>query len=332
MIGIITDSNCEISSDHLARLGVVSVPMTVVLGGQPLGDGIEVNSDEVFEFLEDHPDAPMPSTEAPSVETFEKTYRNFLKENDQILSLHVSSAFSSTVQNAQEAVKRLNATDRITIVDSRMATAFLGEMVLYASQINAWGGTMLDMTVALAGMRDSMVSRITVRDLSFLRKSKLAASSLGWLSDWLNIRPILSIQDGLVVPTGRAFEDTALSSMVHDLERHFNDAPVSLVIASVNLDGSLEQMERVLKKSRLNIGMLREYSIGAAVATQTGPSTYGMGAYPLEYSVGLKQIVDTDFMNIPDFSNAQSNPTSNLLTLLNTPLWQKRRSLEKSKK
>jgi DegV family protein with EDD domain len=332
LIGIVTDSNCELSSDHLARLGAVAIPMTVILGGHPLQDGSEITADEVFEFLEEHPDAPLPTTEAPTVEAFEKVYRDSLKEFDSILSLHVSSDFSSTIHHAREAIERLDADDRIQILDSRVGTAFLGELVLYATQINSWGGTMLDMTTALIAMRDSMVSRMTVRDLHYLKSSKLAASSGTWLSDWLNIRPILSFQDGKVVPTGRAFEDTALMSMVHDLERHFNDAPVSVIIASVSDDGSLEQMERAIKKSRLNVGTLREYNIGAAVATQTGPSAYGMGAYPLEYGMSLSKTLPEDqFANLIDFQNPQTASTSSLMALLNTPIWQSKRNLEKSR-
>jgi DegV family protein with EDD domain len=331
LIGIVTDSNCELSSDHLARLGAVALPMTVILGGQPLEDGFEVNADEVFDFLEEHPDAPLPTTEAPSVEAFERVYRDNLSEFDSILSLHVSSDFSSTIAHAEEAARRLNATDRIHILDSRVGTAFLGELVLYATQINTWGGTILDMTTALTAMRDSMVSRMTVRDLHFLRNSKLAISSGSWLSNWLNIRPILSFQDGRVVPTGRAFEDTALMSMVHDLERHFGDAPVSVIIASVSDDGTLEQMERAIKKSRLNIGTLREYNIGAAVATQTGPSTYGMGAYPLEYGMSLSKTLPEDQFSLTDFNSIQNSSTSSLMALLNTPLWHSKRNLEKSR-
>jgi DegV family protein with EDD domain len=333
LIGIVTDSNCELSSDHLARLGAVAIPMTVILGGHPLQDGSEITADEVFEFLEEHPDAPLPTTEAPTVEAFEKVYRDSLKEFDSILSLHVSSDFSSTIHHAREAIEHLDAEDRIQILDSRVGTAFLGELVLYATQINSWGGTMLDMTTALSAMRDSMVSRMTVRDLHYLKNSKLAASSGTWLSDWLNIRPILSFQDGKVVPTGRAFEDTALMSMVHDLERHFSDAPVSVIIASVSDDGSLEQMERAIKKSRLNVGTLREYNIGAAVATQTGPSTYGMGAYPLEYGMGLSTntLPEDQFANLTDVGYSQNQSTSSLIALLNTPLWQSKRNLEKSR-
>jgi DegV family protein with EDD domain len=330
LIGIVTDSNCELSSDHLARLGAVCIPMTVILGGQPLQDGIEVTADEVFEFLEEHPDAPLPTTEAPTVEAFEKVYRDSLKEFESVLSLHVSSDFSSTIHHAKEAIKRLDAEDRIQILDSRVGTAFLGELVLYATQINSWGGTMLDLTTALGAMRDSMVSRMTVRDLRYLKNSKLAASGT-WLSDWLNIRPILSFQDGRVVPTGRAFEDTALISMVHDLERHFGDIPVSVIIASVSDDGSLEQMERAIKKSRLNVGTLREYNIGAAVATQTGPSAYGMGAYPLEYGMSLSKTLPEDHLTLSEYQQAQGSGSSSLMTLLNTPLWQSKRNLEKSR-
>jgi DegV family protein with EDD domain len=331
LIGIVTDSNCELSSDHLARMGAVSLPMTVTLGGQPLEDGIEVSADEVFEFLHEHPDAPLPTTEAPSVEAFEKVYRDHLKEFETVLSLHVSGGFSSTILHAQEAAERLNATDRIRVFDSKMGTAFLGEMVLYATQINSWGGTILDMTTALEAMRDSMVSRMTMRDLHFLRSSKLAINTGTWLSELLSLRPILAFQDGQVVPTGRAFEDTALISMVHDLERHFGDAPVSVVIASVSDDGSLERMERSIKKSRLNVGTLREYNIGAAVATQTGPSTYGMGAYPLEYGMSLSKTTPEHSSLSDEFSLPSEAAPSGLIALLNTPLWQSKRNLEKQK-
>jgi hypothetical protein len=123
-----------------------------------------------------------------------------------------------------------------------------------------------------------------------------------------------------------------MKSMVHDLERHFGDAPVSVIIASVSDDGSLEQMERAIKKSRLNVGTIREYNIGAAVATQTGPSTYGMGAYPLEYGMSLSKTLPEDhFTNLTDFQNIQNASTSSLMALLNTPLWQSRRDLEKSR-
>ena len=118
MIKILTDSSSDMPLHMAADLGIAVLPVRIRLGTAVHHDGEDIGRSDFYRHLAKG--GSWPTVEPPSHEEFHDAYSRLLKSTDQILSIHVSSKLSRTVQVAQEAAKGFLGRSKITVVDSRM--------------------------------------------------------------------------------------------------------------------------------------------------------------------------------------------------------------------
>ena len=80
--------------------------------------------DEFYRMLRERKGTP--KTSQPSIGRFEDAYRQLLAEADGIVSVHLSTKISGTINSARLAAENV-APDRIAIVDSQMLSDPVGK-------------------------------------------------------------------------------------------------------------------------------------------------------------------------------------------------------------
>src|SRR6478752_2457704 len=104
-VRIVTDSTCDLPRDVVAELGITVVPLTVAFGETALLDGVDLDSAAFFERLRQFPG--LPKTSQPSVERFKDAYRQAASDGSEIVSVHISSRMSGTLNSASVAREEL---------------------------------------------------------------------------------------------------------------------------------------------------------------------------------------------------------------------------------
>ena len=95
MIGLVTDSNAQLPVDLRDRYQVGIVPLTVVVGGRPYQEGVDITTAEFYEQLADGADV---STAAPSPGAVLAVYEQAAAAGaTEILSIHIGSNTSATI-------------------------------------------------------------------------------------------------------------------------------------------------------------------------------------------------------------------------------------------
>ena len=108
-VHLITDSTAHFPDPTLPeRLGVIVVPQTIQFGRQAYREGVDISSEEFFRRLPHYP--ALPTLHPPAADVFRDLYAEKLRQNKQILSIHMSSKMSDTVTHARQAAIILNAT------------------------------------------------------------------------------------------------------------------------------------------------------------------------------------------------------------------------------
>ena len=121
-VAVVTDSTAYLPPDLVERYRLTVVPLQVVVGGRSLAEGVEVGSDEVARALREW--RPV-TTSRPSPQTFAETYLSL--EVPEIVSVHLSSDLSGTVDAARVAAKQVAARGvHVAVVDSRSLGMGLG--------------------------------------------------------------------------------------------------------------------------------------------------------------------------------------------------------------
>ena len=118
-VAIVTDSTANIPSEWIKKYDIKVTPMTVIWGGEELMDGVDISSEQFFERLTS--EKVMPSTSQPTPGTMKEVYEALGKKGFDVLSIHVSSKLSGTMNSAMQA-KELLPDMNIEIVDTLNAS------------------------------------------------------------------------------------------------------------------------------------------------------------------------------------------------------------------
>jgi DegV family protein with EDD domain len=281
VVGIVTDSTCELSADTLSGVGVRAVPLRVLMGSRVYRDWHDIGPEDVYRHMTEDRGAAPPTTSPPDPEDFVAVFEQYLSVYDAVVSLHISEGLSETVRRARDAARALGAEDRIRVVDSRMGTAPLGELVLHAADLARSGMGPEAIEREVLAMRDAFTVRFTVKDLEYLRRGGRLSRAREVIGNLLGVRPVLTFENGRIVPSRMSRARSALSSMVSDLEEDFGPRPVKIVIAYGGRDrDGIEEVRGAIRASALKVRRGRVYQIGPVIGAHVGPGAVGIAAYP----------------------------------------------------
>src|SRR5512135_1764664 len=139
MIGIVTDSTCDIPTGLLERYGIIVVPTIVVWNNSQYRDRIDLQPVEFYQRLAT--EAGRPTSATPSLPDFQDAYRKAIAQGaDESLVLTVSSAMSGVYQMAVNAAGSENIP--VCVIDSKGPTMSLGWQVLAAARAREAGASL----------------------------------------------------------------------------------------------------------------------------------------------------------------------------------------------
>jgi DegV family protein with EDD domain len=249
------------------------VPLYVRFGDETYRDYLELGPDEFFEKLRTSP--VLPATSQPTPQDFLTTYEN-LAGYERIYSLHPSSKVSGTFQSAELAAAELGG-DRVRVVDSFSASLAIA-LLAHAIQRRLTRGT-TDAEIAALVERYHRESHVvfTVETLEYLQRGGRIGRAAALAGSLLNVRPILSVEDGVVVAVARV---RGRQKALAEFERRFVESTedkAGLRVAIAHADaaewiGTLSELVwRVRPKAEIEFTS----TLGAVVSTHTGPGAVG---------------------------------------------------------
>ena len=201
MIHVVTDSTSDLPQAEAHSLGVTVVPLTVRFGEEQYTDGVDLNSDQFYQML--RKTSVHPTTSQPTPEQFADAYGPLLEdENDQVVSLHISSKLSGTLQSASIAAKEFPP-GRIHLVDTETASAGI-QLLVRAALDDIAAGLDAQAVAAKALERRGRVTIYVLLDtLTYLQRGGRVGRAQAMLGSLLNVKPLLTVQEGEVAPKAR---------------------------------------------------------------------------------------------------------------------------------
>src|SRR5512147_872211 len=129
---IVTDSAVDLPEEMFAQLGIERMPLLINFGSEALRSGIDIQAEEFYRRLVANRDN-LPTTSQPSVGDFVDLYRRVGQLDKDIVSLHVSSGLSGTINSAAQAAKQCPELN-ITLIDTKTLSAAEGFQIVAAAQ------------------------------------------------------------------------------------------------------------------------------------------------------------------------------------------------------
>lgn len=276
MIGIVTDSTCDIPESLLDQYGITVVPQTVIWGDAQYRDRIDLQPIEFYRRLAVDPKRPYSSF--PSLCDFQEAYAHAISRGaDALIVLTVSSAMSGTFEMARTSASVLGIP--VTVVDAKGPTMSLGWQVLAAARARDAGADMEGILARIEQVRSRLVQLVAMDSLEYLERGGRIGGAVKWVGTALKVKPLVAInhQTGLVAPVGLSRTHTAL---VGQLYRRFFErlqGGKRLRVAVLHGD-ALEEAEALAARIRAehDLAELLINITGPVLGINTGPGALAL--------------------------------------------------------
>jgi len=277
-IGLVTDSTACLDPDDADREGISVVPLKVVIGEETFVEGCGLTGDKIAEALRAKKQV---STSRPTPEEFLEVYEKLASDGaDEIVSVHLSSKVSGTLDAAAVAGKR--APVPVTVVDSGTIGLATGFAAGRAARARDAGGVASSMAAAARSAGEASTSLLYVDTLEYLRRGGRVTTVGAFIGSALAVKPILSVRGGEVVPLERV--RTASKAMArlealilqagHEAENGF-DIGIQHLAARVAAERFAERLAAALGRDRVPVD-----EISAVIGAHVGPGTISVSLTP----------------------------------------------------
>ena len=271
-VRIVTDSTCDLPPEVTADLGITVVPLTVVFGDDEFVEGVEIDAPAFYERMRAF--AGLPRTSQPPVERFLEGYGAAGAEGDEIVSIHISSRMSGTLNAAAVAREQLAADLHIDLIDSYSVSLGLGAIVVDAARAARDGASLTE--VAEVARRAVATAHVVamVDTLEYLRRGGRIGRATSLLGSLLSIKPILHIDGGEMAPFERVRTKARALDRLYEIATR--DATIRrLIVAAAGDDEAaaalFERVKPALPHTELVLGQ-----IGPIVGVHAGPGLVGI--------------------------------------------------------
>jgi DegV family protein with EDD domain len=276
-VGIVTDSTSYLPAELVTEHGIEVVPLQVVIGGTAYDEGGGTSSETVAEALRSW--TPV-TTSRPSPAAFAAAYEQAAQRGcDGVVSVHLSSQMSGTVDAAQLAAKE--APIRTEVVDSQSLGMGLGFAVLAAARAAAEGRSLDEVAQVATDRAHASAAIFYVDTLEHLRRGGRIGPAAAFVGSALSVKPLLHLVDGHIEPLEKVRTSARAIARLEELAaQRAGSGPVDIAVHHLaNPDRAASLAERL--RSRLpGLVDLHLSEVGAVVGAHVGPGMLAVVVAP----------------------------------------------------
>lgn len=278
---IVTDCAADMSAEELKQLDVIAAPLFIQF---PEGEmnSADISADDFYNRLEAmRPE--IPTTAQPSAGIFAEIYRKLAEKEKEILSIHISSGLSGTINSARDGGEQVKSETNVSHWDTLTLSGGERFQVLAAAFANKAGWAMDTIQERLKKIREKTEVIYTLDTLEYLARGGRIGRVKALAGALLNLKPVIRVDaDGKysTVGNGRTLSKSMGMIGEHLIEKYGN-TPVWVTV----LHGRFAEKADLLTnefKQKLNVVKMEMQRISPVLGVHTGPGIVGAAIVPME--------------------------------------------------
>ena len=264
---VVTDSTSDVPEVWRERWGIEIVPLRVLFGTEALRDGVDLTTSQFFDRLRQVD--RLPTTSAPTPADFAAVYERLSHECDGVISIHIGSNLSATVEMARMGASSVDGFP-VHVVDSRCVTLCVAQLCRVAAE-----SADLEEAVRRVEQRVPRQRILTVLDtLRYAEMGGRVNRAQAMIGTVLNVKPILRMMDGEIRLIDRV--RTRGRAIPRLLELFRADLPVEhLAVSHGQAHEDAERIRAELARELPGVDVALG-EIGAVLGTHVGPGAVGL--------------------------------------------------------
>ena len=284
-LAIVTDSTTCIPERMLEQLKIHTVPYYIHRGSEVLRDLVTIDRDTFYKWL---PGAgQLPTTASPGPGDYITVYEELAKKEnvEEIASIHMTSKGSGAYQAAMAAktmIAEILPRLKVEVIDTLNVSMCHGWMAIEAAR-DALANKTLPEVVARVRKMIPVTHMIQTADtLKYLYMGGRIGRAKHLVGSLLNIKPLIGMDNGVIVPLGTARSRNQAYRMMVDMVEKAVGPGGRIKIAYIHA-AALDEAQHIKQLIDARIMVVEELicELSPALGVHTGPGTAGLCYYPL---------------------------------------------------
>jgi len=255
----------------------------------------EVGVREFYQEMVDHPKV-FPKTSMPSVQDYMDVFEPYAKAGVPIICICITAKFSGSYNSAMTAAEMIREAypeAEVTVIDSTLNTVLEGMFVREAARMKKNGLSYEENIEKLLKMRETGRILFTVGGMSYLVHGGRVGKLTGLAANTLNIRPLITMKEGEIFPSGLArSRKKSRDKVLEMICAFFKETGESVSHYTVNVGYGYDYEEAATFQNQVCQSLaacsgscepeqldaqVEIHQIGATVGVHTGPYPIGVG-------------------------------------------------------
>lgn len=203
-ITIVTDSTADLTPEEYEQYNIHVVPLNITIEDEHYIDGVTITKEAFKDKMV--ASATLPKTAQPAIGRFVEVYDELGKDGNKIISIHLMTSISGTVDSARQAAD-ITESD-VAVIDSDFTSRSMGIIVKEAAKAAQAGRSYEEVLQVIESTRQRTTLYLTVLELENLIKGGRISRLMGAFSNLLNIKLFLQVIHGKIeiVQKGRGLK------------------------------------------------------------------------------------------------------------------------------
>ena len=287
---IISDGSCDLTPEWAKEHQVTVVPFYVSFDSEKyLKENVELGIRDFYQQMVDNPKV-YPKSSMPSVQDYADVFEPYAKAGTPVICICITTKFSGSMQsaiNAREMILEDYPEAEITIIDSTINTVLQGLYVMEAVRLRDAGVGYQESVKRLEEIKSTGRIFFTVGDIEYLKHGGRIGKVAGVAGSILGIRPVITLKQGEIFPSGIGRSRKSTTSKCIDLLINYikeNGGDIKRFSLDIGFGydreeavSFKEQAMKALAEAGFEVDDIPLLQIGATISVHTGPYPLGFG-------------------------------------------------------
>lgn len=279
---VVTDRGADLTPEQAQGLEIHYAPLFLTFEGKTYRSSEDITPEEFYLMIQGSDDLPTTSLPAPG--DFAELYRKLAQEDPDILSVHISSGLSGTLNSARRGAEMVPEA-RVTFYDTKTLSGAEGWHVEAAARAVKAGWSLERILPMLEQITRVTETIYTLPTLKYLIHGGRISHLKGLLASVLNIKPIIGVtkDTGMYYQRGqvRAFNQAVRKLADVVAEDCAPGTPLRIQIMHTMNPEAVDMLREVME-ARFECHWLPTGVVAPVLGAHTGVGLVGIVYAPLD--------------------------------------------------
>ena len=275
-VKIICDGISNMPKELGQEYDIHVIPLTVNVDGVEYKES-EITNQQFYKMMRDAKE--IPKTSQATYVDFKEVFEKYINEGNAIVYISGSSRSSGTYQSAIIAKEDIDG--EVYAFDSMNISFGCGMLVLEAAKMAQKGMSAKEILKELEVKRDEIYVTLALGSLEYLYRGGRISSGKAFIGNALNLKPVLSIRDGLIAPIYQVRGNKKLIPSIVNHIKEVCGSDLSDRVVAIGCGENTEDLDKLreLVKKELNPKELIEVTMSPAMTVHSGPNLIGITCF-----------------------------------------------------